>query len=208
MLRLDKNKLSDKSAVCLSQLIQTCLSIGTLKIEELSISDNLIGAQGIIALFAAVAMSSDNSDSTDPNTVFENTIADIRRQNGKSQSDDQTARGGSLVVLNIGSCRPDLSVLDELSHILRRNSMLSSLDLTMSRHVARDISQEPGFVEAILTLAESVGRNVKFQFLELGDLQEVCNTAAGKILEVFRRFQLIISCKKIQLLLHLEVVSL
>ena len=33
----------------------------------------------------------------------------------------------------------------------------------MTRHVARDISQQPGFVETIVTLTESVANNVAIQ---------------------------------------------
>jgi hypothetical protein len=40
---LDKNNLGEKSALCLSQLFQTCREIGSLGIEELSLDDNPIG---------------------------------------------------------------------------------------------------------------------------------------------------------------------
>lgn len=33
----------------------------------------------------------------------------------------------------------------------------------MTRHVARDVSQQPGFVETVVTLAEAVANNVALQ---------------------------------------------
>lgn len=40
---------------------------------------------------------------------------------------------------------------------------ISVTDMSMTRHVARDVSQQPGFVETLVTLAESVAKNVSLQ---------------------------------------------
>ena len=37
------------------------------------------------------------------------------------------------------------------------------VDLSMTRHVARDISQQPGFVESLVSLTEAVANNVNIQ---------------------------------------------
>jgi hypothetical protein len=113
---------------------------------------------------------------------FERNLTDMKRQAHIGDFDvsqpDPSLRGGTLLVLSLNRCRSDLSVLEEFSSLLRHASLLKSLEMRMTRHAARDTSQQPGFVEGIVTLAEAVANNTSIRTFELGDLGEVCNTAA------------------------------
>lgn len=131
VLRLDKNNLGEKSALCLSQLFQTCREIGSICIEELSLNDNPIGPPGISALFHAVSRQPKSGTEVESAAyAFENEIQDIKQGSGEysdGAGPDARLTGGTLLVLSLARCRPDLSVLEELSSLLRHGSLLKAL---------------------------------------------------------------------------------
>lgn len=131
VLKLDKNNLGEKSALCLSQLFQTCREIGSLHVEELSLNDNPIGPPGISALFHAVARKAKTGDEVEnAASNFENNLHDIKKRSGNFLEDsipDPNLRGGTLMMLHLNRCRPDISVLEEFSSLLRHGSLLKCL---------------------------------------------------------------------------------
>jgi hypothetical protein len=168
-LRLDRNKLGDKSAICLAQLIRSCHGIGTIHIEELSVCENPIGPEGLSALLAAtrrvrpesvdgsvLGSSSGQHIELDENGVLVgghneldlalSQLSDsIRQREGASVAPSE---GGPITVLRASGCKVDVPVLQELASLLRSGgSQLHTVDLGLSRAAARDLSQQPGFRE-------------------------------------------------------------
>lgn len=167
-LRLDRNKLGDRSAICLAQLLRSCHSIGTLHIEELSVCDNPIGPDGLSALLTATrrvrpeAVDESVMDGNSSRLMLdENGILigggseldlalsqlseSIRQREGGSVAPSD---GGPITVLRASGCKVTVPVLEDLARTLRSGGcQLHAVDLGMTRAVARDLSQQPGFKE-------------------------------------------------------------
>eukprot|EP01041_Mallomonas_annulata_P003119 gene3119-6137_t len=53
-LKLNRNNLGDKAAMCLAQLLQSCNPLGYVCIEELHLNDNPISFRGMISLLSTI----------------------------------------------------------------------------------------------------------------------------------------------------------
>jgi len=143
VLRLNHNKIGDKSAVCLAQFLESFYCTGHYAFEELSMSHNPIGHTGLVAILSAIQSASEKNA-----TLMKLGLDDCKP--------------------NIEVLEEATKVLRKPT-----TSRLRILELSMREVEATEICNNDQFLDTIVSLSDAVAANDTIAILTLGELPDV-----------------------------------
>lgn len=180
-LDLSANKISDAAVLALCRGLSQCgkqasaigrkTSLHTLRMNRNSLGDKaaMCLAQLLQTCGGNGYLSIKELSVTDNPIGFRGMIALL--------STAQEGARYSLQTLNMGRCKPNLSLLEMAAIVLASPSALKVLDLSMIEPTAREVSIESGFTDTLTRLAAAVGANSELCSLNLGELPDTLKKA-------------------------------